>query len=65
MLHTFPDSLAYDQKLQVTDLAYLFLSGKARGRWRRTMWGCRFEYGARPGVLLPGTMAKISLKHTE
>ena len=24
MLHTFPESLAYDQKLQDTDLAYLF-----------------------------------------
>ena len=24
MLHTFPDSIAYDQKLQETDLAYLF-----------------------------------------
>lgn len=29
MLHTFPDSLAYDQKLQETDLAYLFSSEAA------------------------------------
>lgn len=29
MLHTFPDSLAYDQKLQETDLAYLFSSDAA------------------------------------
>jgi p-hydroxybenzoate 3-monooxygenase len=28
-LHTFPESLAYDQKLQDTDLAHLFLSEKA------------------------------------
>ena len=26
MLHTFPDSLAYDQQLQDMDLAYLFSS---------------------------------------
>ncbi len=31
MLYTFPDSLAYDQKLQDTDLAYLFSSEKALG----------------------------------
>ena len=31
MLHTFPESLAYDQKLQDTDLAYLFSSEKALG----------------------------------
>ena len=31
MLHTFPDSIAYDQKLQDTDLAYLFSSEKALG----------------------------------
>ncbi len=29
MLHTFPDSLAYDRKLQDTDLAYLFSSEAA------------------------------------
>ena len=29
MLHTFPDSLTYDQKLQETDLAYLFSSEAA------------------------------------
>ncbi|WP_298213340.1 4-hydroxybenzoate 3-monooxygenase [Acidovorax sp.] len=31
ILHTFPDSLAYDQKLQDTDLTYLFSSEKALG----------------------------------
>lgn len=30
MLHTFPDSIAYDQKLQETDLAYLFSSEAAQ-----------------------------------
>jgi|GEM_PF-6546229 len=34
MLQTLPESLVYDQKLQGTDLAYLFLSAKALGRWR-------------------------------
>ncbi|HOB94567.1 MAG TPA: 4-hydroxybenzoate 3-monooxygenase [Aquabacterium sp.] len=29
MLHTFPDHIAYDQKLQATELAYLFSSGRA------------------------------------
>lgn len=27
-MHTFPESLVYDQKLQDTDLAYLFSSEK-------------------------------------
>jgi len=39
MLHTFPELLAYDEKLQDTDLAYAFSSDKALGL-RRTMWGC-------------------------
>lgn len=30
MLHTFPESIAYDQKLQETDLAYLFSSEAAQ-----------------------------------
>jgi p-hydroxybenzoate 3-monooxygenase len=30
LLHTFPDSLAYDQKLQQTELAYLFSSEAAQ-----------------------------------
>jgi p-hydroxybenzoate 3-monooxygenase len=30
MLHTFPDSLPYDQKLQQTDLDYLFSSEAAQ-----------------------------------
>jgi len=29
MLHTFPDHIAYDQKLQATELAYLFSSDRA------------------------------------
>lgn len=44
MLHTFPGSLAYDQKLQDTDLGYLFSSEKALGSLRRTTWGCRSEH---------------------
>lgn len=31
MLHTYPDSLAYDQKLQTTELEYLFSSDNALG----------------------------------
>ena len=31
MLHTFPDSIEYDRKLQDTDLAYLFSSERALG----------------------------------
>lgn len=42
MLHTFPDSLAYDQKLQGTEPAYLFSSKKALGRWRNTTCGLPF-----------------------
>ncbi|MDH4053412.1 MAG: 4-hydroxybenzoate 3-monooxygenase, partial [Rubrivivax sp.] len=30
MLHTFPDSIAYDQQLQQTELAYLFSSEAAQ-----------------------------------
>jgi p-hydroxybenzoate 3-monooxygenase len=35
MLHTFPDNIAYDHKLQDTELAYLFSSGLAGGELRR------------------------------
>ncbi|MCG8443596.1 MAG: 4-hydroxybenzoate 3-monooxygenase [Caulobacterales bacterium] len=31
LLHSFPDSIAYDEKLQDTDLSYLFSSEKALG----------------------------------
>lgn len=30
MLHSFPDSIEYDQRLQDTDLAYLFSSEAAQ-----------------------------------
>ena len=42
MLHTFPDSLAYDQKLQDTDLAYLFSSEKAQGSLAENYVGLPF-----------------------
>ena len=42
MLHTFPDSLAYDQKLQDTDLAYLFSSEKALGSLAENYVGLPF-----------------------
>ena len=42
MLHTFPDSLAYDQKLQDTDLAYLFSSEKALGALAENYVGLPF-----------------------
>ncbi|RLJ38041.1 4-hydroxybenzoate 3-monooxygenase [Acidovorax sp. 106] len=42
MLHTFPDSLAYDQKLQDTDLAYLFSSERAQGSLAENYVGLPF-----------------------
>ena len=42
MLHTFPDSIAYDQKLQDTDLAYLFSSEKAQGSLAENYVGLPF-----------------------
>ena len=42
MLHTFPDSIAYDQKLQDTDLAYLFSSEKALGALAENYVGLPF-----------------------
>ncbi|MBW8463840.1 4-hydroxybenzoate 3-monooxygenase [Acidovorax sp.] len=42
MLHTFPDSIAYDQKLQDTDLAYLFSSEKALGSLAENYVGLPF-----------------------
>lgn len=36
MLHTVPEPLAYDQKLQDTDWAYLFSSERALGSWAET-----------------------------
>eukprot|EP01037_Dinobryon_pediforme_P000388 gene388-389_t len=42
MLHTFPDSIAYDQQLQDTDLAYLFSSEKALGSLAENYVGLPF-----------------------
>ncbi len=42
MLHTFPDNLAYDQKLQQTELDYLFSSEKAQGSLAENYVGLRF-----------------------
>ncbi|MBU4518886.1 MAG: 4-hydroxybenzoate 3-monooxygenase [Gammaproteobacteria bacterium] len=42
MLHTFPDSIAYDQKLQQTELEYLFSSEKAQGSLAENYVGLPF-----------------------
>ena len=42
MLHNFPDSLAYDQKLQQTELEYLFSSEKAQGSLAENYVGLPF-----------------------
>jgi len=42
MLHTYPDSIAYDQKLQNTDLEYLFSSEKALGSLAENYVGLPF-----------------------
>ncbi|MFN3548163.1 MAG: 4-hydroxybenzoate 3-monooxygenase [Mesorhizobium sp.] len=42
MLHTFPDSLTYDQRLQDTELAYLFSSEKALGSLAENYVGLPF-----------------------
>jgi len=42
MLHTFPDSLAYDQKLAQTELDYLFSSEKALGSLAENYVGLPF-----------------------
>jgi p-hydroxybenzoate 3-monooxygenase len=42
MLHTFPDAIAYDQKLQQTDLEYLFSSEKALGSLAENYVGLPF-----------------------
>lgn len=42
MLHTFPDSLGYDQKLQETELAYLFSSERALGTLAENYVGLPF-----------------------
>ena len=42
LLHTFPDSPAYDQKLQDTDLAYLFSSDRALGALAENYVGLPF-----------------------
>jgi p-hydroxybenzoate 3-monooxygenase len=43
MLHTFPESLAYDQKLQDMYLADLFSSERALGSLVENYVGCRFD----------------------
>ena len=43
MLHTFPESLAHDQKRQETDLAYLFSSEKALGSLAENYEGWTFS----------------------
>jgi p-hydroxybenzoate 3-monooxygenase len=42
MLHTFPDSLPYDQKLAQTELDYLFSSEKAMGSLAENYVGLPF-----------------------
>lgn len=42
MLHTFPDSLPYDQKLSQTELEYLFSSEKAQGSLAENYVGLPF-----------------------
>ncbi|MAZ16663.1 MAG: 4-hydroxybenzoate 3-monooxygenase [Ahrensia sp.] len=42
LLHTFPDSIPYDQKLQQTDLEYLFSSEKALGSLAENYVGLPF-----------------------
>ncbi len=42
MLHTFPDSATYDQKLQDTELAYLFSSEKAQASLAENYVGLPF-----------------------
>jgi p-hydroxybenzoate 3-monooxygenase len=42
MLHTYPESLAYDQKLQGTELEYLFSSEKALGSLAENYVGLPF-----------------------
>ena len=42
MLHTFPDSLTYDQKLQQTELDYLFSSERAQGSLAENYVGLPF-----------------------
>jgi p-hydroxybenzoate 3-monooxygenase len=42
MLHTFPDSIAYDQRLQQTDLEYLFSSEAAQASLAENYVGLPF-----------------------
>lgn len=51
MLHTYPDSLAYDQKLQDTALAYLFSSEKAPGSFAENYVGVAVLSGGVPYFL--------------
>ena len=43
MLHTFPESISYDRKLQDTELQYLFSSEKALGSLAENYVGLPFE----------------------
>jgi p-hydroxybenzoate 3-monooxygenase len=42
MLHTFPDSIPYDQRLQQTDLEYLFSSEAAQASLAENYVGLPF-----------------------
>ena len=65
MLHAFPESLAYDQKLQDTDLAYLFSSEKALGSLSESYVGLCFEYWGRLGAATGGDRLFVNSKFTE
>jgi p-hydroxybenzoate 3-monooxygenase len=41
-LHTFPDNMSYDQKLQQTELEYLFSSEKAQSALAENYVGLPF-----------------------
>jgi p-hydroxybenzoate 3-monooxygenase len=42
MLHTFPDNIAYDQRLQQTELEYLFSSEAAQSSLAENYVGLPF-----------------------
>ena len=42
LLHTFPDSITYDQRLQDTDMEYLFSSERALGSLAENYVGLPF-----------------------
>ena len=53
LLHRFPDNIPYEDRLQQTEIDYLFSSQKALGRLPRTMSDCRTESGMRPSSCGP------------